>query len=94
MKEKLVDDYNKNMGFVNKNKVTVQHTFVRKSHKWTTKVAFHMIEEALFNSHVLYSLSANPKIPYSSFKMMYVKEIFNAIPDFQFLEGELTQKKI
>jgi len=49
MKEKLVDDYNKNMGFVNKNKVTVQHTLVRKSHKWTTKVAFHMIEEALFN---------------------------------------------
>jgi len=70
------------MGCVDKNDAaTVLYALVRKSYKWTTKVAFHMIEEALFNAHVLYSLSANPKILYSSFKMMYVKEIFNAIPD-------------
>jgi len=40
MKEQLIIDYNNNMGFVDKNdQIVGQHTMVRKSHKWTTKIA-------------------------------------------------------
>ena len=56
IKEQLVDDYNQKMGYVDKNDaVTHQHSMVRKSHKWTTKMALHLFEEALFNAHVIFS---------------------------------------
>jgi len=42
MKDHILVDYNLGMGFVNKNNtITTQHTMVRKSNKWTTKVALH-----------------------------------------------------
>jgi len=59
MKDHILVDYNLGMGFVNKNNtITTQHTMVRKSNKWTTKVALHLIEESLFNTHILYGLSS------------------------------------
>lgn len=55
LKQKLVVEYNKNMGFVDKNdQMLATHTCVRKSVKWTTKLAFHFIEEAIFNSFILF----------------------------------------
>jgi len=40
MKEQVVNDYNQNMGNVDKNDATTsQHTIVRKCQKWTSKVA-------------------------------------------------------
>ena len=84
MKEQLVDDYNQNMGNVDKNDaITCQHTIVRKCQKWTTKVAFHLIEEALFNAHVLYGLSDQPPLNYTEFKLAYVKEILTNVKTFQ-----------
>jgi len=54
MKDVLVEEYNQGMGFVDKNSaITTQHTNVRKSNKWTTKVALHLIEESLLNAHIL-----------------------------------------
>jgi len=51
-KEQLVDDYNQSKGIIEKNEVIIkQHTLVRNCQKWTTKVAFHMFEAALFNAH-------------------------------------------
>jgi len=41
MKEQVVNDYNQNMGNVDKNDATTsQHTIVRKCQKWTSKVAW------------------------------------------------------
>ena len=55
MKQVLIVDYNRNMGFVDKNdQMLASHTCVRKSVKWTIKVAFHFFEEAIFNSFILF----------------------------------------
>ena len=47
----LINDYNKNIGGVDKNDAMVgnYNSCVRKSYKWTTKVFFHYLEEAVFN---------------------------------------------
>ena len=50
-KLKLVDDCNKFMGGVDRNGT---YSAVRKSMKWTKKVAFHFIEEGLINAHIQY----------------------------------------
>jgi len=70
MKERVVIDYNKNS----------QHTIVRKCGKWTTKVALHLFEEALFNAHVFYS--SGKKITYTNFKIAYVREILSDVEKF------------
>ncbi len=81
MKEQLVIDYNHNMGFVDKNdQIVNQHTMVRKSHKWTTKVAFHLLEEAIFNAHVIYQSSHLKKLTFLEFKMEFVRQILQEIP--------------
>ncbi|MEO0684629.1 MAG: hypothetical protein AAFY76_06160 [Cyanobacteria bacterium J06649_11] len=78
-KEKLVMDYNSGMGFVDKNDaITSQHNMVRKCHKWTSKVVFHFIEEALFNAHVLYEMAPNQSLTYTNFKLAYVEAILNS----------------
>ena len=49
------------------------YTSVRKSLKWTTKVAFYFIEEAILNAFVLFS-KANPgKIQFMHFKLNVIK---------------------
>ena len=69
LREQLVLDYNKNMGKVDKNDaIVVQHTMVRKSHKWTTKVAYHLLEEAIFNAHILYQHSVHQRLTFVDFK--------------------------
>jgi len=75
MKDHVLADYNLGMGFVDKNDaITTQHTMVRKSNKWTTKVAMHLIEECLFNAHILYGLSGKTAMKYSDFNLAYVNE--------------------
>jgi len=71
MKDHVLAHCNLVMGFVDKNDaITTQHTMVRKSNKWTTKVALHLIEESLFNAHILYGLSSeNNPMKYSNFKL-------------------------
>ena len=52
----LVQDYNKNMvGVDGKDALISNHTSVRKSLKWTTKVALHFIEEAILNAFILFN---------------------------------------
>ena len=59
-KLKLVQDYNKNTGGVDRNDALIgNYTSVRKSLKWATKVAFHFIEEAILNAFILLK-KANP----------------------------------
>ena len=52
-KLKLVQDYNKNMGGVDWNHALIgNYTSVHKSLKWTTKVTFLFIEEAILNAFI------------------------------------------
>ena len=37
------------------------YTYVRKSHKWNTKIFLHYLEEAVFNLFVLYRKMGGPK---------------------------------
>ena len=89
MKEQLVNDYNRHMGYVDLNDSVIgQHSMVRKSHKWTTKLAFHLIEECLFNAHVLYCLSETvPQLTFLDFKLELVSRIFEQVPCYQSLSG-------
>ena len=77
-KLKLVQDYNKNMGGVYWNDALIgNYTSIRKSLKWTTKVAFHFIEEAVSNAFVLFN-KANPgKIRFMHFKLNLIKSIIS-----------------
>ena len=77
-KLKLVQDYNKNIGGVDRNDSLISnYTSVRKSLKWTTKVAFHFIEEAILNVFILFN-KANPgKIRFMHFKLNTIKSIIN-----------------
>lgn len=69
MKDVLIVDYNHNMGFVDKNdQMLASHTCVRKCTKWTTKVAFHFIEEAIFNSFILFKMH-NKRSTFKKFKI-------------------------
>ena len=84
LKEKVVVDYNGGIGFVDKNDAIIcQHDMVRKCQKWTTKVAFHFIEEALFNAHVLYGMSLQPSLTYTNFKLAYVEASLSPFPDLE-----------
>ena len=82
LKQQLVNDYNQNMGFVDKcDSVINQHGMVRKSHKWTTKCAFHLIDEAIFNARVLHTTTSIEKpLSFLDFKITFIKEIFDELP--------------
>jgi len=57
MKDNVVTDYNQNMGFVDKNdQITTQHSIIRKCTKWTSEVAFHLIDKVILNAFILYKL--------------------------------------
>ena len=59
---RLISDYNKHMGGVDKNDAMVgNYSCVRKSCKWTTKVFFHFIEKAVFNSFISYEKRGGKK---------------------------------
>jgi len=82
MKEKVVTDYNSGMGFVDKNDAIIsQHDMVRKCQKWATKMAFHLIEEALLNAHILYGMSPEPILTYTNFKLVYIENVLSPLPE-------------
>ena len=66
------------MGGVDRNDALIgNYTSVNKSFKWTTKVAFHFIEEAILNAFILFN-KANPgKIRFMHFKLNTIKSIIN-----------------
>ena len=52
----LVNAYNQKDGCVDRNDALIgNYSSVRKTLKWTTKVAFHFIEEAVLNSFISYT---------------------------------------
>ena len=66
------------MGGVDRNDALIgNYTSAHKSFKWTTKVAFHFIEEATLNAFILFN-KANPgKIRFMHFKLKIIKSIIS-----------------
>ena len=77
-KLQLVDDYNKHMGGVDRNDEKIgTYSCMRKSMKWTKKVAFHFIEEGLLNAHILYAKEGGRK-PLLKFKLECINVLLAA----------------
>ena len=53
----------------------VNYTWVRKSFKWTVKVAIHYIEEAVQNSFILYDKINPNKMWFMNFKLDVIEKI-------------------
>ena len=90
-KLKVIYDYNRKMGGVDKNDVMVgNYSYIRKTYKWTTKVFFHFLEEAIFNSFLLYSKN-NGKEKFLEFKVEVVHQMLSSnnitIAAPQFFDG-------
>ena len=61
-KLKLIERYNRYMGGVDKNDEMIgTYSYIRKSMKWTKKVAFHFIEEGILNAHILFKKEGGTK---------------------------------
>ena len=59
---RVVNDYNKNMGGVDKNDMMINnYSCVRKTYKWTNKMFFHFFEEAVFNTFVIQKKKGSTK---------------------------------
>ena len=68
-KLKLIEDYNRYMGGVDKNdEMICTYSSIRKSMKWTKKVAFHFIEEGILNAYILFKKEGGTK-PLLRFKL-------------------------
>ena len=62
LKPQCILDYNKNMGSVDRlDAVLHPYSAARKSMKWYKKLAFHLLQVALLNAHILYSKSGGDK---------------------------------
>lgn len=58
----IIHDNNQKMDGVDKNDAVVgNYSCVRKSYKWTTKVFLHYLEEAMFNSYIIYKKTGGKK---------------------------------
>jgi len=76
-KNKIIVDYNAFMGGVDKNDSVIgTYNCVRKSHKWTTKVAIHYIEEAVFNAFILYKAKSN-NLRFCEFKLSLINQMIS-----------------
>ena len=75
-KLKLVNNYNTNMGGFDRNDALIgNYTCVRKSFKWTVKVAMHYVEEAVLNSFILYDKINLSKMRFMNFKLDVIEKI-------------------
>ena len=81
-KNKIITDYNSFMGGVDKNDAMISnYSSVRKSHKWTTKVVLHFIEEAVFNAYIIHcQLNSSLTIRYVDFKLKLIAEMLSNPP--------------
>ena len=62
------------LGGIDRNDTIIgNHSSVRKSMKWTTKVAFHFIEEAVLNSFILFNKVIGKK-RFLQFKLLLVRQ--------------------
>ena len=73
-----VNDYNKNMGGVDRNDALFgNYLLVRKTHKCTVKVVMHFIEEAMLNSFIFYDKVNPEKLRFMQFKLDIAEKTIN-----------------
>ena len=64
------------MGGVDRNDTLIgNYICVRKSFKWTVKVAIHNVEEAVMNSFILYDKINPHKMRFMNFKLDTIEKI-------------------
>ena len=84
----LVNHYNRFMGCIDKNDAMIgNYPSVRKSMKWTTKMAFHFIEEAVLNSFILFDKVIRKK-RFLQFKLLLIRQMLGDVTmeqNFQYL---------
>ena len=72
---KVIHDYNQKLGGADKNDAMVgNYSCIRKTYKWTTKIFFYFLEEAVFNLFLLYSKN-NGKKEFLEFKVEVVYQV-------------------
>ena len=70
-----IHDYNQSMGGVGRNDGQIGHyKCVRKTYKWSTKLFFHFVEEAIFNSFIIYNKAGGSK-RFLDFKLEAINSI-------------------
>ena len=76
------------MGCIDKNDAMIgNYPSVRKSMKWTTKMAFHFIEEAVLNSFILFDKVIRKK-RFLQFKLLLIRQMLGDVTmeqNFQYL---------
>ena len=76
----MVNDYSKFMDGVNRNDALVgNYSCIRKTFKWTVKVAMHFIEEAVLNAYVLYDKINPGKCCFMNYKMDMIEATINSV---------------
>ncbi|XP_058854406.1 piggyBac transposable element-derived protein 4-like isoform X2 [Acipenser ruthenus] len=75
-KAQVIGDYNAIMGGVDRsNQLLKYYGFLWKAIKWYKKLAFHLIDVAILNAHILYSQKQQKPPTLLSFRMNLVKQI-------------------
>ena len=79
IKPVLVNHYNRFMGGIDRNDAMIgNYSSVRKSMKWTTKKAFHFIEEAVLNSFILFDKVIGKK-PFLQFELLLIHQMLGDV---------------
>ena len=79
IKPVLVNHYNRFIGGIDRNDAMIgNYSSVRKSMKWTTKVAFHFIEEAVLNSFILFNKVIGKK-RFLQFKLLLIRQMLGDV---------------
>ena len=77
-KLKVIHDCNQKIFVVYKNDTVVRkYSSIRKAYKWTTKVVFHFLEEAIFDLLLMYSKN-NGKKKFLEFKVEVIRQILSS----------------
>ena len=72
---KAIHDYNQSMGVVDRNDGQIGHyKCIQKTYKWSTKLFFHFVEEAIFNSFIIYNKAGGSK-RFLDFKLEAINSI-------------------
>ena len=83
-KPMCIDEYNKNMGGVDKSdQLLSYYGFIHKTLKWSNQAAFHLLDLAIVNSFILYKLYKQDRkhkhTPYIGLIYTLTKLLYNQI---------------
>jgi hypothetical protein len=75
-KPQVVEDYNQNMGGVDKSdQMLLYYGFSHRSVKWWKRVFFHLLDVALVNSHILYKAATRSRMTQLDFRLSVAKKL-------------------